>query len=83
MMVLTNSRRLPAVCSIFIDLVCIALTSFPVVSAVFRGSQFAAELLVVGITWYYTHQSYFIQRGISLGNTISSLLLYNGESSHW
>ncbi len=50
-----------------------------VVFFVTRGSQLAAELLVVGITWWYTYQSYRIRKGINLGKTISSLLLYNGE----
>ncbi|KAI1783113.1 hypothetical protein LXA43DRAFT_1067939 [Ganoderma leucocontextum] len=47
-------------------------------TSVTRGSQFAAELLVVGITWWYTCQSYRIRKGIKLGKTISSLLVYNG-----
>ncbi|KAM5545067.1 hypothetical protein V8D89_001178 [Ganoderma adspersum] len=42
----------------------------------------ASELLVVSITWWYTYQSYRIRRGLKLGNTVSSLLLYNGKSSH-
>ncbi|KAM5545073.1 hypothetical protein V8D89_001184, partial [Ganoderma adspersum] len=37
------------------------------------------ELLVIGITWWYTYQSYRIRRGVELGKTISSLLLYNGN----
>ncbi|KAI1782330.1 hypothetical protein LXA43DRAFT_957545, partial [Ganoderma leucocontextum] len=49
------------------------------VIAVLRGSQFAAELLVIGITWWYTYRSYRIQKGVNLGKTISSLLVYNGS----
>lgn len=44
-----------------------------------RVSQLAAELLVVGITWWYTYRSYRIRKGVKLGKTISSLLFYNGE----
>ncbi|PIL32850.1 hypothetical protein GSI_04967 [Ganoderma sinense ZZ0214-1] len=44
-----------------------------------RGSQLLAELLVVGITWWYTYQSYRIRQGVELGKTVSSLLLYNGS----
>ncbi|KAM5545061.1 hypothetical protein V8D89_001172 [Ganoderma adspersum] len=51
----------------------------PIVSVVFRGSQFAAELLVIGITWWYTYQSYRIRRSVDLGRTLGSLLLYNGS----
>ncbi|KAM5543377.1 hypothetical protein V8D89_002962 [Ganoderma adspersum] len=40
---------------------------------------FTAELFVVGITWYYTYQSYRIRKGINLGKTVSSLLFYNGS----
>lgn len=43
-----------------------------------RVSQFAAELLVVSITWWYTYWSYRIQ-GVKLGRTISSFLFYNGQ----
>ncbi|KAI1784391.1 hypothetical protein LXA43DRAFT_1101431 [Ganoderma leucocontextum] len=46
---------------------------------VWRGSQLAAELLVVGITWWYSYQSYRMRKGIKLGKTISSLLIYNGS----
>ncbi|KAI1786614.1 hypothetical protein LXA43DRAFT_1109322 [Ganoderma leucocontextum] len=49
------------------------------VNVVKRASQFAAELLVVGITWWYTYQSYRIRKGVNLGKTISSLLFYNGS----
>ncbi|KAI1784400.1 hypothetical protein LXA43DRAFT_1101438 [Ganoderma leucocontextum] len=49
------------------------------VNVVWRGSQLAAELLVVGITWWYSYQSYRIRKGINLGKTISSLLIYNGS----
>lgn len=52
------------------------------VEFVTRASQFLAELLVVGITWWYTYQSYRIRQGVELGKTVSSLLLYNGESRH-
>ncbi|KAI1784403.1 hypothetical protein LXA43DRAFT_1101440 [Ganoderma leucocontextum] len=48
-------------------------------NVVWRGSQLAAELLVVGITWWYSYQSYRIQKGIKIGKTISSLLIYNGS----
>ncbi|KAI1784396.1 hypothetical protein LXA43DRAFT_1066798 [Ganoderma leucocontextum] len=41
--------------------------------------QLAAELLVVGITWWYSYQSYRMRRGINLGKTISSFLVYNGS----
>ena len=41
-----------------------------------------AELLAIGITWWYTYQSYRIRRGVDLGKTISSLLLYNGRLAH-
>ena len=37
------------------------------------------ELLVIGITWWYTYQSYRIRKGIDLGRTVSSLLVYNGK----
>ncbi|KAM5536834.1 hypothetical protein V8D89_009552 [Ganoderma adspersum] len=43
--------------------------------------QIAAELLVIIITWWYTYQSYRIRKGgLKLGESISSLLIYNGES---
>ena len=48
-----------------------------------RGPQLAAELLVIGITWWYTFQSYRIQKNIKMGKTISSFLLHNGESYHY
>ncbi|KAI1786610.1 hypothetical protein LXA43DRAFT_1099008 [Ganoderma leucocontextum] len=44
-----------------------------------RASQFAAELLVVGITWWYTYQSYRIRKGVDLGKTVSSVLFYTGS----
>ena len=44
-----------------------------------RVSQLMAELLVIGVTWWYTYQTYRIRRGIKLGKTISSLLFYNGN----
>ena len=47
-----------------------------------RVSQLMAELLVIGITWWYTYQSYRIRGGITFGKTISSLLFYNGELAH-
>lgn len=53
-----------------------------VVKAVLRGSQFAVDLLVVGITWWYSYQSYRIREGIKLGETLSSVLIYNGEWFH-
>ncbi|PIL30105.1 hypothetical protein GSI_07753 [Ganoderma sinense ZZ0214-1] len=46
---------------------------------IIRTSQFIQELLVVGLTWWYSYQSYRISKGISLGKTVSSLLLYNGS----
>lgn len=49
------------------------------VSVICRGSQLAAELLVIGVTWWYTYRSYRIRKGIEIGNTISSFLLYNGK----
>ena len=52
----------------------------PLVIVVIRTSQFAAELLVVGITWWYTYRSYRIRTGFIVGKPISSLLVYNGES---
>ena len=50
-----------------------------VVLIITRGSQLTTELLAVGITWWYTYQSYRLRKGIDLGKTISSLLFYNGE----
>ena len=44
-----------------------------------RASQLLAEVLVIGVTWWYTYQSYRIRKGIKLGKTISTLLIYNGE----
>ncbi|PIL32837.1 hypothetical protein GSI_04954 [Ganoderma sinense ZZ0214-1] len=44
-----------------------------------RASQIAAEMLVVSITWWYSYQSYRIRKGVELGKTISSLLVYNGD----
>ncbi|PIL32838.1 hypothetical protein GSI_04955 [Ganoderma sinense ZZ0214-1] len=49
------------------------------INVVWRVSQFAAELLVISITWWYTYRSYRIRKGIKLGKTISSLLIYNGS----
>lgn len=49
------------------------------VIVVTRGSQFAAELLAVGITWWYTYRSYRIRKEVNLGKPISSLLVYNGS----
>ena len=47
-----------------------------------RASQIAAELLVIIITWWYTYQSYRMRKGgLKLGESISSLLIYNGKSS--
>ncbi|KAI1784398.1 hypothetical protein LXA43DRAFT_1123642, partial [Ganoderma leucocontextum] len=48
-------------------------------NVVWGGSLLAAELLVVSITWWYSYQSYRIRKGINLGKTISSLLIYNGS----
>ena len=47
-----------------------------------RMSQFVQEFLVVGLTWWYSYQSYRISKRVSLGKTVSSLLLYNGKQSH-
>ena len=52
------------------------------VDVVMRMSQFLQEFLVVGLTWWYSYQSYRISKGVSLGKTVSSLLLYNGKQSH-
>ena len=41
-----------------------------------------AELLVVGVTWWYTYQSYRIQKSLKIGSTLGSLLLYYGKLSH-
>ena len=49
------------------------------VTLVVRISQLVAELFVVGITWWYTYQSYRIRKGVEIGKTISSILFYNGE----
>ncbi|KAM5543652.1 hypothetical protein V8D89_002903 [Ganoderma adspersum] len=49
------------------------------IAVVLRMSQFMQELLVVGLTWWYSYQSYRISKGISLGKTVSSLLLYNAH----
>ena len=57
------------------------LSSFLTVPAITRASQILAEILVVGITWCYTYQSYRIKRSVKFGRTTSSLLFYNGESS--
>ena len=52
------------------------------VNLVTRGSQLAAELLVVAITWWYTYQSYHVWKdGIKVGRSLSSLLIYNGRLS--
>ena len=45
-----------------------------------RASQLAAELLVVVITWWYTYQSYHVWKdSITIGRSLSSLLVYNGK----
>ncbi|KAI1782329.1 hypothetical protein LXA43DRAFT_1187693 [Ganoderma leucocontextum] len=49
------------------------------INIVARASQLTAELLVVVITWWYSYQSYRIRKGINLGKTVSSLLIYNGS----
>ncbi|KAM5545102.1 hypothetical protein V8D89_001213 [Ganoderma adspersum] len=49
------------------------------IALIWRGSQLLAELLVIGITWWYSFQSYRTLKGVKLGKTISSLLLYNGS----
>ncbi|KAM5545111.1 hypothetical protein V8D89_001222 [Ganoderma adspersum] len=53
--------------------------SLPVLTIMGRGSQFSAELLVVGITWWYTYQSYRIRKGIKIGKSMGSFLFYNGS----
>ena len=55
---------------------------YHVVLIITRGSQLTTEMLAVGITWWYTYQSYRIRKGIDIGKTISSLLFYNGEQAH-
>ena len=60
---------------------CCALSPILLGPVISRASQLAAELLVVGITWWYTFRSYRIRKGIDIGKTFGSLLLYNGESS--
>ena len=54
-----------------------------IVFAIVRGPQLASELLVVGITWWYTYQLYRIRKGVELGGTVSHLLFYNGELSFY
>ncbi|KAM5545114.1 hypothetical protein V8D89_001225 [Ganoderma adspersum] len=49
------------------------------VTLVIRVPQLASELLVVGITWWHTYESYRIRKGTKLGNTIGALLFYNGS----
>ena len=50
------------------------------VNLVSRASQLASELLVVTITWWYTYRAYRILKvGVKLGQSLSSLLVYNGE----
>ncbi|KAM5545075.1 hypothetical protein V8D89_001186 [Ganoderma adspersum] len=46
----------------------------------FNCNGFAIELIVVGITWWYTYQWYRIRSGLQLGKSISSVLIYNGKS---
>ena len=56
--------------------------SIPLVTVIARASQLVAELLVVGITWWYTYKAYQIREGIELGKTVSSFLFYNGKFAH-
>ena len=60
----------------------LCFSPFPARCTTRRVPQLASELLVVGITWWYTYESYRIRKGTKLGNTISSLLFYNGEWTH-
>ncbi|KAI1784404.1 hypothetical protein LXA43DRAFT_1123682 [Ganoderma leucocontextum] len=48
-------------------------------NALYHDIGLAAELLVVGITWWYSYQSYRMRKGMKLGKTVSSLLIYNGS----
>ncbi|KAM5545083.1 hypothetical protein V8D89_001194 [Ganoderma adspersum] len=41
--------------------------------------QLAIELLVVTVTWWYSYQSHRVQKGVDIGNSISSLLVHNGN----
>ena len=53
------------------------------VTVVTRVSQLGIEVLVIVVTWWYNYQSYRVQKGrINLGQSISSVLVYNGESVH-
>ncbi|KAM5545059.1 hypothetical protein V8D89_001170 [Ganoderma adspersum] len=56
----------------------VCVEEFTILPVVGRGSQLIAELLVVGITWHYTYHSYRVNKGIKMGKTISSRLVYNG-----
>ncbi len=78
---LTNQIFLSVVRRIFVHHDFETLIYSPIVIVVTRGSQFAAELLAVGITWWYTYRSYRIRKEVNLGKPISSLLVYNGESA--
>ena len=50
------------------------------VNLVSRASQLAAELLVVSVTWWYTYKSYrTLKVGVKVGQSLSSILVYNGE----
>ncbi|KAM5545284.1 hypothetical protein V8D89_001395 [Ganoderma adspersum] len=58
---------------------CSPANSLSPAQVITRASQLAAELLVVVITWWYTLKSHRLLKGVKLGKTISSFLLYNGS----
>ncbi|KAI1784502.1 hypothetical protein LXA43DRAFT_210190 [Ganoderma leucocontextum] len=67
----------PFNCSIWSSLSPALSVRFTVIG---RASQLAAELLVIGITWWYSYRSYRITKNnIKLGRSLSSLLIYNGS----
>lgn len=77
-----NKYLFPAVCRTAFMFQWFSL-SLPLLAPIIaRASQLMAELLVIGVTWWYTYQTYRIRRGIKLGKTISSLLFYNGKLVH-
>ena len=57
------------------------LLTFVTVLVVARASQLVGELIVIGITWWYTYQSYRIRKiSNSSSRTVNSVLVSNGES---
>ncbi|KAM5543380.1 hypothetical protein V8D89_002965 [Ganoderma adspersum] len=61
---------------------CTASDSIPLaldisITLVTWASQLAIELLVVAVTWWYSYQLHHVQKGINIGNSISSLLVHN------